>query len=197
MQQLLRDLSASDFETITATTALYRPGPLNSGLTGTYVKITQGKEQEYYDHPLLEPILKETRSVLVYQEQIMRIFSELGGFTWAQADMMRKIIGKKLGKDEFDKHRERFMNGCRRNGVQDHTAATLFDQMAEFAAYSFNKSHAVSYTLLSYWSMYMKVNYPAEFLTGVLTWVKSDDRMIEAINEGKRLGVQHPGACPR
>lgn len=139
MSDLLRNLQASDFETITAATALYRPGPLQAGLTDRFVKIAQGRESERYSCPQLEPILTPTRSILIYQEQIMRIFSELGGFSWAHADQMRKIIGKKLGKDEFDKHRMDFIAGCQKNGIAEYVADDLFNDMAEFASYSFNK----------------------------------------------------------
>ena len=139
MSDLLRNLQASDFETITAATALYRPGPLQAGLTDRFVKIVQGREGERYSCPQLEPILAPTRSILIYQEQIMRIFSELGGFSWAHADQMRKIIGKKLGKDEFDKHRMDFIAGCQKNGISEYVADDLFNDMAQFASYGFNK----------------------------------------------------------
>jgi DNA polymerase-3 subunit alpha len=189
MQELLKSLGAKDFETLVATTALYRPGPLNSGLTDRYVKIARGDEYPYYPHPALEPVLKETHSVIVYQEQIMRTFNELAGFTWAEADKMRKIIGKKLGDAAFEVHRSHFVEGCLRNGVPEEVSGGLFDQMKEFAAYSFNKSHAVAYTMISFWSMYMKVNYPALFLTSYMTCVHQEDTVLIAMREAKRLGV--------
>jgi len=194
MQELLKSLGAKDFETLAATTALYRPGPLNSGLTSKYVKIARGDEYPYYPHKMLEPALKETHSVIVYQEQIMRVFNELAGFTWAQADTMRKIIGKKLGDAAFEVHRERFVNGCKRNGVAPAVSGAMFDQMKEFAAYSFNKSHAVAYTMISFWSMYMKVNYPALFLASYMSCVHQSDTVLIAVREAKRLRVPvlHP-----
>jgi DNA polymerase-3 subunit alpha len=189
MQNLLRRLQASDFETITAATALYRPGPLNAGLTAQYAKISAGEDYEQYACPELEPILKETRSVLVYQEQIMRIFNELGGFTWAEADKMRKIMGKKLGKEAFDVHRKHFVDGCESNGIDSHIADHLFDQMIEFAAYGFNKSHAAAYTMISYWCGYMKAHHPAEFMAAYLSSVHSDDHIMNAVNESRRLKI--------
>lgn len=189
MQSLLRDLKANTFDMITDTTALFRPGSLNSGQTSQYVKIHNGDEYEHYECQQLKDILGSTKGILVYQEQIMRIFNELGGFTWAQADKMRKIIGKKLGKDEFEKHRQTFVDGCLKNGVDSTISSTLFDKMAEFAAYSFNKSHAVEYTMLSFWSMYLKVHYPVEFFTAQLS-NSSDDRMKLIAAEAERLGLK-------
>ena len=191
MRNLLQDVKARDFATISAVTALFRPGSLNSGQTATYVKVAKGFEYERYECEALQPILGETLGVLVYQEQIMRVFHELAGFTWAEADRMRKIIGKKLGKDEFEKHREHFVRGCEERGVDKTVSEDLFDKMVEFAAYSFNKSHAVAYTTISYWSMYLKVHYPLEFLAASLngTFAK-DDRFMTLVRECARMGIQ-------
>ena len=185
MQQLLRDLDCNSFDTATDTTALFRPGSLNSGQTGAYVRIAKGDEYEHYETPLLKSILGPTRGVLVYQEQIMQIFVQLGGFSWAGADKMRKIIGKKLGKEEFEKHRAAFVEGCEKNGVDSSAASALFDKMAEFAAYSFNKSHAVAYTMLSFWSMYLKVHYTSEFFCAQLG-NSSDERIAQLVREAER-----------
>jgi DNA polymerase-3 subunit alpha len=153
------------------------------------VRIARGDEYEHYPCEALRTILGPTKGVLVYQEQIMQIFNQLAGFSWAEADKMRKIIGKKLGREEFDKHREHFMAGCAESGVSAEVAADLFDKMAEFAAYSFNKSHAVAYTIISVWSMYLKVHYPVEFLAAVLSSVTDNDRMPAFAAEAKRLGI--------
>jgi len=189
MQDLLRGLKAADFETITAATALYRPGPLNSGLTGKFVKIAKGDEYPHYPSPLMIPILEETHSIVVYQEQIMRIFHELAGFTWPQADQMRKIMGKKLGDAAFEVHRIKFVAGCLANGVDEKTSSALFDQMKEFAEYGFNKSHSVAYSTISFLSMYLKVHYPALFLASYMSCVHSDDGKKMSIREAKRLKV--------
>jgi DNA polymerase-3 subunit alpha len=189
MQDLLRQLKAKDFETLVATTALYRPGPLNSGLTGKYVRIAKGDEYPYYPHPVLEPCLAETHSVIVYQEQIMRVFADLAGFTWAEADKMRKIIGKKLGDAAFEEHRQHFVQGCLKKGVSEAVSGPLFDQMKEFAAYSFNKSHAVAYTIISFWSMWFKVNFPGFFLAAYMSCVHDDDGKIVGVRESRRLNV--------
>lgn len=187
---LLRSLNASDFDTITNTTALFRPGSLHSGQTDMYVKIHKGDEYESYPCEQLRPILGSTKSVMVYQEQIMQIFNQLAGFTWAQADKMRKIIGKKLGKDEFEKHRKGFVDGCQANGIAEPIASSLFDKMAEFAAYSFNKSHAIAYTTISVWSMYFKVHYPEEFFAALLSHTGETDRLPVYAKEAARLGIE-------
>ncbi len=174
MQGLLKSLKASDFTTITATTALYRPGPLNSGLTERFVQIAQGNEFEKYPSERLRPILSPTRSVLIYQEQLMNIAVELAGFTWAEADKLRKVVGKKLGRDEFEKHRDHFVEGCLKNGVDGSIANTVFSQMAEFAGYGFNLSHAAAYSLISVLCQFMKQHHPEEFVTACLTTTLGD-----------------------
>lgn len=189
MQGLLRDLQAGDFETVTATTALFRPGSLQSGQTQKYVQVAKGTEYENYVCPQLKPILSPTNGVMVYQEQIMRIFVELGGFSWAGADTMRKIIGKKLGKDEFAKHKTPFLEGCKARGIDERVANTLFNQMAEFASYSFNKSHAVAYTMLSFWCAYLKANYPLEFYSACLSSA-SDDKATELARDAEKRGIR-------
>lgn len=188
MQGLLKSLNIDSFETIADATALFRPGSLNSGQTETYVKIAKGDEYESYLCEQLRPILSPTKGVMVYQEQIMQIFNQLAGFTWAEADKMRKIIGKKLGKDEFEKHREHFSNGCEANGIDRGISATIFDKMIEFAAYSFNKSHAVAYSVISFWCMYLKVRYPLEFLAAQLSY-SANERVPVIVKEANRLGI--------
>lgn len=189
MQKLLRDLNASDFETITATTALYRPGSLESGETARFTKIARGEEYETYPHELARPILEPTKGILVYQEQVMKLASDLAGFTLPEADTLRKIIGKKLGKDEFEKHRDHFVEGCEANGVEREAANEIFSKMVEFSGYAFNKSHACAYSVISFWSMYLKQHYPAEFMAAALTSVKSE-RSSVLVKEAERLGIK-------
>lgn len=169
MRKLLMDLQAETFEMCTDATALYRPGSLESGETLKYVQVAQGNRYEEYLCNELVPILKPTKGVMVYQEQIMQIFVALGGFTWGHADKMRKIIGKKLGADAFNEHRQGFVDGCQKNNIDEGIATVIFDKMVEFAKYSFNRSHAVAYTMLSWWTMWIKQNYPIEFYTADLT----------------------------
>ena len=192
MQSLLRAIPIEGFETVTATTALFRPGSLGSGETERYKKIARGEEYETYDCEELRPMLKATKGVMVYQEQIMRIFNQLGGFTWAESDKMRKIIGKKLGADEFNKHKTHFVDGCKAKGIDSVIAETLFVKMGEFAKYSFNKSHAVAYTMISWWCMYMKVHHPTEFITAYLSYTTKDDdgNLMAIVREAKRLKIK-------
>jgi len=188
MQALLKALKANTFETITDTTALFRPGSLESGETEKYAQVTQGHRYEEYVCEQIRPILEPTKGVMVYQEQIMAIFVELGGFTWAEADKMRKIVSKSLGKEQFNKNKAHFVQGCKTNGIDEFISETLFSKMAEFAAYSFNKSHAVAYTMISFWTMYIKVRYPVEFFAANLTH-SSGDNVTEIVKDAKRLGV--------
>ena len=189
MQALLRDIDPKGFEDIVACTALYRPGSLGSGQTAKYVKISKGEDYETYPHPLLRPILGNTKSIMIYQEQIMQIFVELAGFTWAQADAMRKIISKSMGPEEFEKHRSEFTDGCLAKGISTEISNPIFDSMVSFASYSFNKSHAVAYSFISWWSMYLKAHYPAEFFAALLA-ATDDDRAPVVIAEANRLGVK-------
>ena len=187
MRKLMTDVKANTFETVYATTALYRPGSLGSGETGRYTQIAQGNRYEDYLCHELKPILKPTLGVMVYQEQIMEIFVKLGGFTWAHADKMRKIIGKKLGADAFNEHRQEFVEGCQKNNVDEQIANIIFDKMVEFAKYSFNKSHAVAYSMISWWSMYLKQHYPVELCAADLTHRKNDVQL--AVRDAKERGI--------
>ena len=188
MQGLLRAIGANTFEAITDATALFRPGSLDSGETERYIQVAQGHKYEEYVCEQLRPILSPTKGIMVYQEQIMRIFNELGGFSWAEADKMRKIIGKKLGKDEFNKHKAHFIAGCGSNGIDEAVSEVIFEKMAEFAKYSFNLSHAVSYTMISFWTMFIKVHYTTEFFAAHLTH-RHDDKVAEIVKDVKRMGV--------
>lgn len=189
MRSLLKNIQPATFREIMDCTALYRPGSLQSGQTQQYVDIARGEAKAMYKTEMLKPILQGTNGQLVYQEQIMQIFNQLGNFTWAQSDKMRKIIGKKLGKDEFNKHKEHFVSGCAENGIKEMVAVQLFDDMAEFASYSFNLSHAVSYTLISFWAAYLKVHCPVEFFAASLSHA-GDDGIEILINDMRRFDIQ-------
>lgn len=189
-QGLLRALGLKTYREVCDVTALFRPGSLESGETERYKKIAQGDEYETYDCPELKPILGDTRGVLVYQEQMMKIFVALGGFTFAESDKMRKIVGKKLGADEFNKHRQHFVDGCVANGISESAAMTIFSKMVSFANYSFNLSHAIAYSHLSWWSMYLKVHYPAEYMCAMLSKTTKDDKLPKYIKEAIRMGIR-------
>lgn len=190
MQNLLKDINANTFEKIYHATALYRPGSLDSGETQKYINIVNNRDiPNYYNSSVIEDILGETFSILVFQEQMMAIFHRVSDFSLSQADVMRKIVGKKLGADEFEKHAIAFLDGCKRKGIVDElTAHHLFNQLKSFAEYSFNKSHAVSYTLLSYLMMYLKVYYPLEFFTALLSSDR-DNKIKSYIRDAKKHGI--------
>lgn len=179
MRGLLRDLAEGGrsltFEDVYAATALFRPGPLQSGMTEEYVRIKQGIVKPHYPHPKLEDALRETRGIIVYQEQVMQIARDLCGYTMGESDKLRKVMGKKL-PDEMEKQRGHFVEGAvLHSGVSETFASELFDQIAEFAGYGFNKSHSVAYTLISYLCMWLKVHYPAEFFAASLSIAKEDE----------------------
>jgi len=190
MRGLLKSICPDDFMEVALATALYRPGSLESGQTERYVKISKGEVEESYLTEELRLILKETKGVMVYQEQIIQIFNVLGGFTLAESDQMRKIIGKKLGEDEFEAHREHFINGCIDNGIDEKIADQIFTDMVKFSGYGFNKSHSVEYTMISWWAAYLKVHYPIEFMAAALSISGSDTNTANLILEAKRLDIK-------
>ncbi|MDR1124113.1 MAG: DNA polymerase III subunit alpha [Elusimicrobiota bacterium] len=168
MKDLVKRMRPEVFGDISALVALYRPGPMQSGMMDSFVNRKSGREKISYDHPLLEPILKETYGTMVYQEQIMEISKSLAGFTPGEADFLRKAMGKKTPQ-EMEKFRSKFIAGAAKNGLSARAAEKLFNQMAEFAGYGFNKSHSFAYALVSYQTAYLKSNYPIEFMCSALT----------------------------
>ena len=182
------------FEDLVAILALYRPGPLDSGMAEEYIKRKHGKEKIRYLHPLLETILKDTYGVIVYQEQVMQIAQVLGGYTMGDADMLRRAMGKK-DPEEMAAQRERFVEGARGKKIDDKIAAEIFDQMETFARYGFNKSHSAAYALVSYQTAYLKTHYPVEFIATLMTSEMGDtDKVIKNLAEcrGKDIEVLAP-----
>lgn len=177
MQTLLKRLAKREsltFDDISAATALYRPGPLDSGLTDDYVAIKQGIKEPYYDHPSMKAALESTYGVMVYQEQIMQVCRDLAGFTMAESDAVRKAIGKK-DHEKMAKMSDKFIKGCVDvSGMIESKARLLWDKIEKFASYSFNKSHSVAYSILSYWTCWVKTYYPAEYFAAQLSIVKED-----------------------
>jgi DNA polymerase-3 subunit alpha len=167
MRRLLTDLRPSSFADISAANALFRPGPLEGGLVAQYIGCKNGEREIVYPLPELEPILKETYGVIVYQEQVMQIASQLGGFTLGEADVLRQAMGKKK-KEEMAKMRAKFTTGAMARGVTEAKATEIFDLMAFFAGYGFNKSHTAAYAVISYQTAYLKANYPLEYLAALL-----------------------------
>ena len=189
MKELLKRLKPDSFEDIVAVLALYRPGPLKSGLVDRYINRKHGKEPVEYPFPELEEVLKETYGVIVYQEQVMKMSQILAGFTPGEADTLRKAIGKKK-KDLMEKMREKFIEGSVQRGYPRDKITKLWEDIEKFASYSFNKSHSVAYGYISYWTAYMKAHYPAEFFAVKLTTEKNDNKFINLIKDAKIMGFR-------
>jgi DNA polymerase-3 subunit alpha len=161
-------------------------------MTEAFIKRKHGKEKVTYLHPLLETILGETFGVIVYQEQVMQIVSQLGGFTMAQADLMRKVISKKDSPPELvEQQRKAFVKGAEAKGIDANTAGKIFDQIAPFAQYGFNKPHTTCYALLAYQTAYLKANYPLEFMSSLLTVeAGNSDKVAAYVEECRRMGIE-------
>ncbi|MCX5705227.1 MAG: DNA polymerase III subunit alpha [Candidatus Omnitrophica bacterium] len=189
MRDLLKKLEPERFEDLIALLALYRPGPIGSGMLDDFMKRKHGQAPIKYEHPLLEPILKETYGIMVYQEQIMQIASSLAGFSLAQADILRKAMGKKIPA-VMEKQRSNFISGCTKNGIKEGLASKIFDLIDYFSGYGFNKSHSTAYALISYRTAYLKANYPVEFMTALLTSERDNtDKIVEYVNETEKMGL--------
>src|SRR5437660_3740910 len=167
LRRLLQDMRPTTFEDITAAIALFRPGPPEGGPADQYMKCKHGEQEIVYPLPQLEPILKETYGVIVYQEQVMQIASQLAGFSLGEADVLRAAMGKKK-KEEMAKMRAQFIDGAVARGVSEAKATEIFDLMAYFAGYGFNKSHSAAYAVISYQTAYLKANYPLQILATIL-----------------------------
>jgi DNA polymerase-3 subunit alpha len=188
MRRALIDMRPDRFEDIIALVALYRPGPMAN--IPTYCARKHGDEESEYLHPILEPILKETFGVIIYQEQVMQIAQQMAGYTLGQADLLRRAMGKKI-RAEMEKQREIFVQGAVKNGVPKAQAETIFELLAKFADYGFNKSHAAAYALVSYHTAYMKAHYPVEFLAASMTLdLNNTDKLSEFRAEAQRLGIK-------
>src|SRR5215510_8357180 len=188
MRRALLDMRPDRFEDIIALVALYRPGPMAN--IPTYCARKHGIEQPDYIHPKLEPILRETFGVIIYQEQVMQAAQILAGFTLLEADLLRRAMGKKIRK-EMQAQRERFVSGAVERGVDRYQADAIFDLLERFAEYGFNKSHAAAYALVAYQTAYMKANYPVEFLAASMTLdMGNTDKLSEFRAEAGRLGIK-------
>lgn len=194
IRRLLIRLKPERLDDLTALNALYRPGPLGSGMVDDFIRGRHGQKRVAVLHPLLEPILRETYGVILYQEQVMRIASTVGGFSLGEADLVRRAMGKKK-PEVLAALREKFIAGAAGNGVPEATAVAIFDLMEYFAGYGFNKSHSAAYALVVYETAYFKANYPQEYMAALLTSViGSPDKIALYIEECRRMGlaILHP-----
>jgi DNA polymerase-3 subunit alpha len=188
MRDLIRKLGPDHINDLVALVALYRPGPMDS--IPKYIACKRGREKPEFLHPSLEPILSETFGVMTYQEDVMRIARELGGYSMGEADLLRRAMGKKIPA-EMAAHRDAFIKGAGERGVSSTVAAQIFEQAAKFAGYGFNKGHAAAYAQVAYQTAYLKANYPVEFLAASMTLdIGNTDRLNIFRQEAHRLGIE-------
>ena len=189
MRDILRRYQPTRLEDLTALNALYRPGPIQGGMIDDFIARKHGKKKVTYDLPELEEILSETWGVILYQEQVMQIANRLAGFSLGDADLLRRAMGKKK-HDEMAAQREKFLAGCLARKVPAKKAERIFDLMAEFAGYGFNKSHSCAYALLAYQTAYLKTHYPVEFMAAMLSSESGNtEKVVKYINEARGMGI--------
>ncbi len=190
MKDLIRRLQPDCFDDIVALVALFRPGPLQSGMVDDYINVKHGRAQANYPHPALEPILKPTNGVILYQEQVMQIARDLAGYTLGGADLLRRAMGKKK-PEEMAKQRAIFIRGATERGVAEDTAQYIFDLMEKFAGYGFNKSHSAAYAWVSYQTAWLKAHHPAAFMAAVLSSdMDNTDKVVGFVEECRQLGLK-------
>ena len=190
LRQLLREIKPNCFEDIIAIIALYRPGPLGSGMVEDFINRKHGRSALEYPHPSLEPILQETYGVILYQEQVMRIASDLASFSMAEADGLRRAMGKKKAQ-EIMNQRDKFVAGATAQGISADISTRLFDLMESFAGYGFNKSHSAAYALISYQTAYLKAHFRVEYMCAFLSSViDHQDRVVFYLKECKNTGIE-------
>lgn len=190
MRDILKKINPTKLEDLIAVLALYRPGPLGSGMVDDFIHRKQGKKSVSYIHPKLESILKKTYGIILYQEQIMQIVAKLAGFDMSRADLLRKAIGKKI-PEIMEEQRHLFLEGCHKNNIPVNKANQIFDLIDYFSGYGFNRSHSAAYALISYRTAYLKSNYPVEFMAALLTSERNNtDKIVEYVNESGRMKIE-------
>ena len=189
MRDVLRRYQPNSIEDLTALNALYRPGPIQGGMIDDFIERKHGRRKIEYELPELKEILQETLGVFVYQEQVMQAANKLAGYSLGEADLLRRAMGKK-NAEEMAKQRERFVQGAMKNGLPAKKVEKIFDLMAQFAGYGFNKSHSAAYALLAYHTAYLKTHHPLDFMAALLTSVTgSTDDVVKYINECREMGI--------
>lgn len=187
IMSMCREMGVETFEDVVAINALHRPGCMRSGMTQAYRKRKHGEEAVTYIHPKMRGIMGGTYGLILYQEQIMQLVSELAGLPWKTADKIRKVVAKSKGEEEFMKFQKIFVDGCVKNGVEADDAERIFNELKYFGSYGFNRSHAVEYSMISVWMMWLKVHYPTEFFVALLTH-GNDAKKEGFIEDARRLG---------
>ena len=189
MRKLVKDLKPTCFADLIPTVALYRPGPLGSGMVEDFINGKHGRKKVEYLHPKLEPILKETFGVILYQEQVMQIVQALAGFSLGQADLLRRAMGKKKAEILLAQ-KENFLTGCEKNGVEKFLAERIFDLLLNFADYGFNKSHSAAYALIAWQTAYLKAHFPVEYMTAMLSSVMDSDKVGIYVDLTRKMGIK-------
>jgi len=190
MQELAKKLKPDGFEDVIAMLALYRPGPMESGMLDDFVERKHGRAEITYMFPELEPILKPTYGVIVYQEQVMQIVQTIGGFSLGGADLVRRAMGKKI-KEEMDKLQAEFADGAAKKGFDREKSIELFDLIVKFAGYGFNKSHSAAYAMITFYTSYLKYYYPTEFMAAILTLEKNNtDKVVKYVDELGHMDIK-------
>jgi len=190
MRDLLVRITPNRFEDLIAIVALYRPGPMGSGMIDDFIKRKKGKIPVRYNLPQLKEILDETYGIILYQEQVMRIANKLASFSMGQADILRKAMGKKK-PEEMEKQKEAFIEGAKKNGISEKKANKIFDLMAYFAEYGFNKSHSTAYAYLAYQTAYLKAHFPVEFMAATLSAdMDNTDKIVKLIAGCREMGIE-------
>ncbi len=190
MRDILRKYQPERIEDLCALNALYRPGPIEGGMIDDFINCKHGRKEVKYMFPVLEEILSETYGVIVYQEQVMQVANRIAGYSLGEADLLRRAMGKKK-KEEMDKQRERFVSGAKELGFNTKKAEQLFELMAKFAGYGFNKSHSAAYAYLAYLTAYLKAHYPLEFMSALLTSETGNSaKVVKYINECREMGIK-------
>src|SRR4030095_7854237 len=190
MRQVARDMKPSNMEDLSALIALYRPGPLDTGMIDKFIECKHGRTQIKYLTALLEPILKDTYGQIVYQEQVMQIAQQLAGYSLGQADLLRRAMGKKK-PEEMQKQERTFVAGAVETGVPSEKAESIFRELEGFASYGFNKSHSAAYALVTYQCAWLKAHYPAAFMAAVLSAdMDRTDKVVTLIDECHRMGLE-------
>jgi DNA polymerase-3 subunit alpha len=192
--QLLRRLKPEKIDHIIAVLALYRPGPLSSGMVDDFVERKNGRAPISYAHDLLEPVLQNTYGVIVYQEQVMQAAQVLAGYSLGEADLLRRAMGKKK-KKEMEKHRKRFSDGCAKNQISAKLAMEIFDTIEGFSAYAFNAAHSTAYGLITYQTAWLKCHYPAEFIASSMSWEDDQDRLVLYQSDCEHLNLEVISPC--
>lgn len=190
VNQVCRQVRPKEFETLSAISALARPGPLNSGNTTEYIMRASGKKKIEYVHKIMESITGDSYGIVIYQEQVMRIMREIGDMSWEDTSAIRKNMSRSLGVEAFNSFRSKFMPGALGHGLKEAVASKIWDEMCHYGSWSFNKSHSISYGFISYITMWLKMHYPIEFYASILSITEMEEKRKKIIKEYKREGYK-------